>query len=109
MQGVRQRYQSLVSAEPEKIDPETSPLGVEEEDDDYEPDFPAAEDTEQILNKLDNAPPEEVTPVAASVALAHFTLPPPPPLNTEDIARVSKQTVEKVLDVLPLWEQRVRS
>lgn len=83
------------------IDPETAPLGVEEEDDDYEPDFPAAEDTEQILNNLDTAPPEEVKPVPASVALTHFTLPPPPPLNTEDAARIGRQTVEKVLDVLP--------
>ena len=30
-------------------------MGVDEDDDDYEPDLTPAEDTEQILNKLDNA------------------------------------------------------
>lgn len=100
--GVRQRYKSLSAVELETINPETAPLGVEEDDDDYEPDFIQAEDTEQILNKLDNAPPEEVEPAAAPpTALTHFTLPAPPPLDPEEAARIGKITVDKVLDVLP--------
>jgi symplekin len=60
------------------------------------------------LNKLDNAPPEEETKpaTAASVALTHFTLPPPPPLESKDVARIGKQTVHKVLDILPTLGER---
>ena len=57
---------------------------MDDDDDDYDPDFSNAEDTEQIMNKLDNAPPESEEPVARApeVALGPFTLPPPPPHNT---------------------------
>jgi symplekin len=69
------------------INAATAPLGVDEEDDDYEPDLTPAEDTEQILNKLDNAPPEEpmepAVETGAALALGPFTLPPPPTLDAE--------------------------
>jgi len=95
--------------EPDTIDAATALLGVEDDDDDYEPDFTQAEDTEQILNKLDNAPPEEekLAPVA-EVPLTHFKLPPPPALEHSEIARIGKQTVTKVLDVLPTLEEKGR-
>jgi len=92
----------LSAAPPAPIDPETAPLGVEDDDDDYEPDFTQAEDTEQILNKLDNAPPEETKPaVLPEMALTTFTLAAPPPLNPEEAMQIGKQTVHKVLEVLP--------
>jgi symplekin len=56
VEAVRARLALLESAasQPTLLNPDTAPLGVDEdEDDDYEPDFYAAEDTEQILNKLD--------------------------------------------------------
>ena len=37
---------------PELLDPNTALLSVDEDDDDYEPDFQTAEDSEQIWNKL---------------------------------------------------------
>lgn len=76
---------------PEPLNAATAPLGVDaEDDDDYEPDFSTAEDTEQILNKLDGAPPEEtkLQSAAPNMSLGHFKLPPPPPLTPEQVAQV---------------------
>ncbi|KAK4042204.1 hypothetical protein C8A01DRAFT_44727 [Parachaetomium inaequale] len=93
--GIRDRLTSLyaagaaaaAAAQPAVINAATAPLGVEEEDDDYEPDLTPAEDTEQILNKLDNAPPEEpmepAVDASAALALGPFTLPPPLTLDAE--------------------------
>ncbi|GKT89634.1 mRNA cleavage and polyadenylation specificity factor complex subunit [Colletotrichum tofieldiae] len=63
-----------------QINPETAPLGVDE-DDDYEPDFAAAEDNEQILNKLDSDPVTRADD--NGLGLRTFKLPPPPALTPE--------------------------
>ncbi|KAJ4296936.1 hypothetical protein N0V88_003852 [Collariella sp. IMI 366227] len=75
VKGIRDRLAALhsvgatvVTAVPSTVlNAATAPLGVEEEDDDYEPDLTPAEDTEQILNKLDNAPPDLSQAVASRV------------------------------------------
>ena len=62
------------------MNPNTAPLGVEDDDDDdYEPaDFYAAEDTEQILNKLDSSPSKSLTKTEDTDFRAKpFKLPPP--------------------------------
>lgn len=108
VEGVRKRLQSMSAAQPEMINAATAPLGVEEEDDDYEPDFYGAEDTEQILNKLDGAPPEETklqTP-APDMALGHFALPAPPPLTPEQVAQVGQGTVARVFEVMQTLEEK---
>lgn len=71
----------LAAQPPPQIDPETAPLGVEEDDDEYEPDFYAAEDNEQILNKLDSDPVTK--PDDGDLGLRTFRLPPPPALTPE--------------------------
>lgn len=96
----------MEAAAPAILNPATAPLDVEEEDDDYEPDFYAAEDTEQILNKLDNAPPEDTTVTAPSVALGRFTLPAPPPLTLEQAGQVGQVTIMKMFDVMKSLEER---
>lgn len=76
-------------------------MGVEEgDDDDYEPDYYTAEDTEQILNKLDGTPREEPQSKAdaASLALGPFKLPPPPSLSTEVATAAGEGTVSRVFD-----------
>lgn len=81
----------------------TSPaLGVVDDDDDYEPDlYTAAEDTEQILNKLDNAPPEAPPEQNAEpLALGPFRLPPPPVLNPDTAAKVSQITAMRIFGPL---------
>ncbi|KAK0119903.1 hypothetical protein ONS95_011330 [Cadophora gregata] len=106
VEGVRHRYKILEAAAPVILDPATAPLGVDEEDDDYEPDFYAAEDTEQILNKLDIAPPEETTVTAPSVALGHFMLPAPPPLTLEQASQVGQVTIVKMFDIMKSLDER---
>jgi symplekin len=91
------------------INAATAPLGVDEEDDDYEPDFSAAEDTEQILNKLDNAPPEEPIEPAAetgtALALGPFKLPSPPPIDPEEAAKFSQVAAARVFGPLATLEE----
>jgi symplekin len=86
------------------INAATAPLGVDEEDDDYEPDLTPAEDTEQILNKLDNAPPEEPMEAAldagAAMALGPFNLPPPPTLDPDTAAKLSQAAASRVFGPL---------
>ncbi|KAI3528151.1 mRNA cleavage and polyadenylation specificity factor complex subunit [Colletotrichum filicis] len=79
--GIRGRLNVLAAQPPPQIDPETAPLGVEEDDDEYEPDFYAAEDNEQILNKLDSDPVTK--PDDGDLGLRTFRLPPPPALTPE--------------------------
>ncbi|TVY89753.1 mRNA cleavage and polyadenylation specificity factor complex subunit [Lachnellula willkommii] len=106
VEGVRQRYKSLAAAQPEELNPATAPLGVDEDEDDYEPDYFNAEDTEQILNKLDNAPPPDEPKVKVpDVALQHFTLPPPPPLTPDQAVQIGQGTVARVFGVMQTLEE----
>lgn len=81
-------------------------MGVDDDDDDYEPDYYAAEDTEQILNKLDStSPEEEATKVeTASLALGAFKLPPPPSLSPDLAAKAGQGTVTRVFGVMQTLE-----
>lgn len=107
LQGIRQRYKSLGTVQPETINAATAPLDVEAgDDDDYEPYLDNAEDTEQILNKLDSAPPPEINPPAPNMALARFTLPPPPPLSSEEAIQVGQGTVSRVFGVMQTLEEK---
>ncbi|EDN96765.1 hypothetical protein SS1G_01691 [Sclerotinia sclerotiorum 1980 UF-70] len=108
--GVKGRLQALSEPKAEEINAETAPLGVEDDDDDYEPDFYNAEDTEQILNKLDSSPPEELKvdiEKVANVALGPFTLPAPPSLNAEEAALVGQGTVSRVFGVMQTLDEPV--
>ncbi len=105
IQGIRGRLASLEAAATQlAINPETAPLDVEDDDDDYEPDFSAAEDAEQILNKLDNEAPTttEVARVeaASSLGLGAFQLPTAPQLTTEQALKVGQATVARVFDMM---------
>jgi symplekin len=83
LQAVKGRLNALVTAPPPVLNPDTAPLGVEEDDDDYEPDFYAAEDTEQILNKLDSSPKDLKAKAGDGFQLEVFKLTPAIPLTTE--------------------------
>ncbi|KAL6895780.1 hypothetical protein HDV57DRAFT_24382 [Trichoderma longibrachiatum] len=102
--GVRGRLETLNNSPPAELNPNTAPLGVEEDEDDYEPDFYQAEDTEQILNKLDNAPaPAAAEPRISlddTLGLRSFSLPQPQPLTPEMALAAGKATVTSVLDMM---------
>ncbi|CZS88919.1 hypothetical protein WAI453_010509 [Rhynchosporium graminicola] len=106
VEGVRQRYKIMEAASPVVVNPATSSLGIEDEDDDYEPDFDAAEDTEQILNKLDSAPAEDTAVIAPSVALGLFTLPAPPALTLQQVNAVGQVTIARMFEVMKSLEER---
>ncbi|KAI1460320.1 hypothetical protein F4805DRAFT_390429 [Annulohypoxylon moriforme] len=108
IQGVRDRLTALNAAQPEPINPETAPLDVEEDEDDYEPDYYAAEDTEQILNKLDSSPAEQPRelekPTLGGLALPTFRLPPPPTLNPDQAAKVGQGSITRVFSTMRTLE-----
>lgn len=114
--GIQNRIAELAAAppiQPLPLTAETSPLDVEEDDDEYEPDFYAAEDNEQILNKLDNAPAEqppaqEPETVNTLATLGTFKLPPPPLIDPDLAARISQVAVARVFAPLPTLEDTSR-
>lgn len=106
--GIRMRYESMKAVQLEQVNADTAPLGVEAEDDDddYEPDFYAAEDTEQILNKLDSAPPEvEMIVKAPDMTPGNFILPPPPSMTSDEVAQIGQGTVSRVFGVMQTLEE----
>lgn len=102
--GVRARLFELHKSAEKPLDPQTTALDVED-DDDYEPDYYAAEDTEQILNKLDSEPSVQrgdmqKPAVLSTLALPTFKLPPPPALEPELALKVGQGTVTRVFGVM---------
>lgn len=107
--GVRGRLEMLNNNPPPELNPNTAPLGVDEDEDDYEPDFYQAEDTEQILNKLDNAPaPAAAEPMINfddTLGLKSFSLPQPQQLTPEMALNAGSGTVTRVLDMMKSLEE----
>ena len=95
----------VLPMQPEQMNPATAPLSVEEDEDDYDPDY-LAEDSEQILNKLDSAPPpvEEIVkpPEVAPIA---YSLPPPPTMTYEEVEQVGEGTVARVFGVMQTLDE----
>ncbi|KAI5925416.1 hypothetical protein F4810DRAFT_718312 [Camillea tinctor] len=106
--SVRDRLGALYEAQQQPINPETAPLDVEEDEDDYEPDYYAAEDTEQLLNKLDSSPSDErrelQNPALDGLALPTFRLPPPPTLNPEQAVKVGQGSIARVFGTMRTLE-----
>lgn len=99
--AVHGRLVELANAPAPELNPNTAPLGVDDDDDDYEPDFYQAEDTEQILNKLDGASAVPGPPgLDGSLALASFSLPPPAELTPEAALRAGSGIVTRVVDMM---------
>lgn len=99
--GIRSRLHVLATAPAQEINPNTAPLGVDEDDDDYEPDFFQAEDTEQILNKLDGTTGAlEAGNLDDNLSLTSFNLPQPPQLTPELALSAGSGTIGRVLDMM---------
>lgn len=103
--GIRYRYKSLESTQPGEFSFATLPLSVDDDEDEYEPDFFNAEDTEQILNKLDTEQPEEPDIPATDMTLGKFTLPLPPPLTPEQAIRIGQDTITRVFGVMQTLDE----
>ncbi|KAI9842309.1 MAG: hypothetical protein M1838_003178 [Thelocarpon superellum] len=74
--------------------------GVDDDDDEYEPDFEPAEDDEQIMNKLDDEP----SGTSALTALRPFKLGPAPVMSEEESSRLGQGTIARVFGVMNTLE-----
>lgn len=102
--GVRGRLEALSNAPAPELNPNTAPLGVDEDDDDYEPDFYQAEDTEQILNKLDSTSKDEPSALEDGLALKSFHLSQPSVLTPETALTAGNGTVTRVIEMMKSLE-----
>ncbi|KAI1068243.1 hypothetical protein LB507_004849 [Fusarium sp. FIESC RH6] len=103
--GIRGRLDALASAPVPELNPNTALLGVEEDDDEYEPDFYQAEDTEQILNKLDSSPVHEGPLLDDGLGLKSFHLPQPGALTPETALTAGNGTVTRVIEMMKALEE----
>ncbi|KAI1018953.1 hypothetical protein LB505_002896 [Fusarium chuoi] len=102
--GIRGRLDTLANAPAPELNPNTAPLGVDEDDDDYEPDFYQAEDTEQILNKLDSSPMHDAPALDDGLALKSFHLHQPSALTPETALTAGNGTVTRVIEMMKSLE-----
>lgn len=106
VEGVRDRLQTVANAPARELNPNTAPLGVDDDDDDYEPDFYQAEDTEQILNKLDSEPSGlDSIHLEDNLALKSFSLSQPQELTPEMALSAGTGTVAKVVEMMRSLEE----
>ncbi|KAI4269787.1 MAG: hypothetical protein L6R38_007337 [Xanthoria sp. 2 TBL-2021] len=99
--AVRSRYLTLKKTQAAQAQAPAQPMGEEEED--YEPDFEPTE--EQIVNKIDNLPPEDPLRLPPDLALGPFKLPQPPPLTPEETEQIGKGTISRVFSMMSVLEE----
>ncbi|MCJ1434683.1 hypothetical protein MMC27_004052 [Xylographa pallens] len=110
--GVRSRYIALGKSQQTQTHGSTSlPVSsaLDEEEDDYEPDFEPTEDSEQILNKEDGLSALEVRQEPKDLALGPFKLPQPPPLTSEEAERLGKGTISRVFSMMSVLEEPTKA
>ncbi|PHH78786.1 hypothetical protein CDD80_6242 [Ophiocordyceps camponoti-rufipedis] len=116
--AVRGRLVELANAPAPETKAATAPLSEvavdDDDEDDYEPDFYQAEDTETMLNNLDGTSSAVATTTTAapelpgidgSLALTSFSLPRPTELTTEAALRAGTATVTRVMDMMKSLEE----
>lgn len=103
--AIQSRYLSLAARPSNALDAARIATGAgpadADEDEDYEP--TGLENTDQITNNLDQAPPEDAD--RAPVSLGPFNLPPPPPLTEDQTVEYSKGAVTRVFSTLATLDQ----
>ena len=106
--GVRSRYLTLSKSQQNQSHaPPSIPTtaALDEDEDDYEPDFEPTEDSEQILNKDDGLSALEVRQEPKDLALGPFKLPQPPPLTSEAAEHLGKSTISRVFSMMSVLEE----
>lgn len=80
-----------------------------DDEDEYEPDF-EPEDAEQIVNRLDSAPPDNlIQKPVTSAPLAPYKLPEAPPLTQQEVQRYGSETVARAFGILGALEEQTKS
>lgn len=79
---------------------------IGEDEDDYDPSMPLDGDAEQVLNRLDQMPPEGFE--GPGIAIGPFALPPPAPLDEREKDEYSKTAVTRVFGTLAEMDRDAR-
>ncbi|MCJ1388068.1 hypothetical protein MMC18_000912 [Xylographa bjoerkii] len=110
--GVRSRYVTLSRSQqtqPQDLTAVPTTSTLDEEEDDYEPDFEPTEDSEQILNKDDGLSALEVRQEPKDLALGPFKFPQPPPLTSEGAELLGKSTISRVFSMMSVLEEPTKA
>ncbi|KAF2739125.1 hypothetical protein EJ04DRAFT_508857 [Polyplosphaeria fusca] len=101
LNAVRGRYLTLSKTAPLAAN---TVVAVDDEDE-YEPDF-EPEDAEQLVNRLDNAPPDNLLQERIpSAPLAPYKLPDAPPLTDQEVLKYGEMTIQRIFGMLNASEE----
>ncbi|KAI9728264.1 MAG: hypothetical protein M1834_007757 [Cirrosporium novae-zelandiae] len=104
VEAIRARHDTLSKSQQTLAPPISTFVGIDDDEDDYEPDYQPTEDVEQVLNKTDGFPPEDIQ-LPPEVALGPFKVPQPPPMDEEETSRVGRDTVTRVFSLMNRLEE----
>lgn len=109
IQVVRSRYATLSRAAAQQAAAQVAAPPAAEDEEEYEPDF-EPEDAEQIINKLDGAPPTDFhRQPGPSTALAPYKLPEAPPLSEQEAQKYGDLTVHRAFGMLSSVDENQKS
>ena len=104
---VKARYLNVSRQQPPPDASSAARAAIDDDDeDDYDPSMTMAGDAEQVLNRLDQMPPEGFE--GPGVAIGPFKLPPPEPLSDREKDEYSKTAVTRVFDTLAEMDRDAR-
>ncbi|MCJ1311786.1 hypothetical protein MMC25_005459 [Agyrium rufum] len=101
--AIRSRFVGTV-ARTQAAEPLPTVPPLEDDEEEYEPNFEPAEDEEQIINKLDIMPVEDVQEVE-DLAIGPFRLPQPPLLQPEEAEQLGQGTIMRVFGMMEILEE----
>ncbi|KAM0718497.1 hypothetical protein Q7P37_005567 [Cladosporium fusiforme] len=102
---VKSRYLNL-SKQPPGDATSAAKAAIGDDEDDYDPSMSMGGDAEQVLNGLDQMPPESFE--GPGIAIGPFQLPPPGPLSDREKDEYSKTAVTRVFETLSEMDRDVR-
>ena len=103
---VRRRWLDLNQGSSESASDAPRTVTGDEDDDDYDPSLMFGGDTDAVLNKLDQMPPERA---AQDVAIGPFHLPPPSPLTEQERKENGKTALTRVFGTLDDLDRESKS
>jgi symplekin len=103
---VKARYLNLSKQQPPPDAASAARAAIGDDEDDYDPSMTMGGDAEQVLNRLDQMPPEGFE--GPGIAIGPFQLPPPGPLNDREKDEYSKTAVTRVFETLAEMDRDAR-